>query len=599
MNKIENPLEAYKVKSGPILLLAGPGTGKTYQLGERVKYLIDEREANYDEIAIITFTNEAARSMRRRLLKVVLKENPDKLPGIISTIHSLGNKIIGSSPEKIGLPKEFLVLNNSEIQKVLMEDACSISGYDREDYKILLECRIKGKCVRNDDIKKCRICNKYSELLRKTSRVDYDDLIYLANDLLNKDEGVRSKWKKKTKYLLVDEFQDINKAQLDFIKLLSKEQEEGLFIVGDDDQSIYSFRGGTPDYITDFKKYFGPNGYIGILSKSWRCPENILRGAKSMLNKYYKSPVTKPEPTFNSEEIKEKIFFYNVPSEKKETIKIGYLVENKIKDNKVIIIIPNKQYLPVIKSILKKHKIDYNYKIAFREDGLMRFNVISSWVKNQADNSTFRYLIYLITNNCDDLINENYTNKEGIKAKRKKANMQLAQIWSWVNSTKSLWEILIEKGEWHEEPNIYSGLVKRLKEVYEIINTHGGKRKYLSEMLEKCGLYVNPAKNPTGFFTELDDWKADILSNNITSEFDPVEIYNLHSSKGLQGDIVIFIGLSEELFPSKDRDLEEQARLFYVAMTRAKKELHLFHSRIRSAKITFKKKSFKLKPSQL
>ena len=152
--------------------------------------------------------------------------------------------------------------------------------------------------------------------MRSSGYVDYDDLIFLACKLLAEQKEFATDFRKKTRYLLIDEYQDINEAQCDFIRLLSKDQEDGVFAVGDDDQSIYSFRGGDPKYIKNFESYFNQNPRIGRLSVSWRCPEHIALGARTVVENYYSDRAEKPPLTISDDiSINVKIVVHNLPSE--------------------------------------------------------------------------------------------------------------------------------------------------------------------------------------------------------------------------------------------------------------------------------------------
>lgn len=315
MIEIEDPLNAYSVYPGPILLLAGPGTGKTYQIEKRILFLFSELNADPDEISVITFTTAAAMSMRTRLANKSKEAGVDKCPSIINTMHSLGNSIIGEFPDFFGLPIDYSVLANQEFKTVLMSDAARIVGLETGICKAVENCRTKGNC-KEDGSDICDVCRAYRTILRSSGYVDYDDLIFLACKLLAEQKEFATDFRKKTRYLLIDEYQDINEAQCDFIRLLSKDQEDGVFAVGDDDQSIYSFRGGDPKYIKNFESYFNQNPRIGRLSVSWRCPEHIALGARTVVENYYSDRAEKPPLTISDDiSINEKIVVHNLPSE--------------------------------------------------------------------------------------------------------------------------------------------------------------------------------------------------------------------------------------------------------------------------------------------
>lgn len=598
MIEIKEPLLSYQEFPGPLLILSGPGTGKTYQLAMRVKFLLEDLEADPNEIAVITFTNEAARNMREKLSEEDIDIPKEKHPEIISTMHSLGNAIIMANPEKFGFTKSPEVLYDKYPRKVLLSDAANIAGYRRSKWKLADNCRRDGDCEENEKEEKCKICKEYRTIMRKCALIDYDDQIMLACEILRKDGNLRDLWKKRTRYLLVDEYQDINKAQCEFIQLLSENQEDGLFVVGDDDQSIYSFRGGNPRFIRDFKSYYGDEFKIGRLSLSWRCPEHILMGARNVIREFYKESAQKPNPKF-SEKIKtnNKIIFYDLPSERKEAGIITYLARERIKTDKIIIIIPNVNYLIPLKEALIRAGLDFKYKRTLKDKGLTRFTVLADWVENPNDSQKLRYLLDLIINNHDELIEKYQAKDNKLTVRREEASKFIAGLWKEVNHNKSFYQVLISMPNKHENISFISELQSTLDGLIKSLAEGGNRRSALPIFLQQCGLCVAPGENPNGLLAEIEEWRIELIGSYRGRSFSPIHIYNLPSSKGLEADVIFVVGLSEGLFPDPTRDIEEQSRLLYVAMTRAKKELFLLSTRIRSAKITFKPESFQLKRS--
>lgn len=579
------------------MLIAGPGTGKTYQLAKRIKYLIEERNVEPEEIAVITFTKEATKNMYDELSKGENVIPREKYPKIISTMHSLGNSIIGSDPKRFGLKEKYEVLYGKNPRVVLLKDAANLAGYECEKWKLAGNCRQKGNCKEDINRDKCKICNEYKKILRKCSLIDYDDQILLACMALKKDNNLRNEWKKKTKYLLVDEYQDINQAQFELIKLLTEGQTEGLFAVGDDDQSIYSFRGGTPKYIKEFEKYYGKEVKIGRLSKSFRCPEYILKGAYDMVRYFYKDGIHKPEQEFSDKILtNNKIIFYNVPSYKKEAQMISAIVNKNIKTNSIIIIIPNKNYLFPIKEALMAKNIDFKYNLNISEEGIARILVLADWIEKPDSNWKLRYLIDLIIDNYDKLTNKIKAQNNGINYKRKVASKLIADSWREVNKNTSLYRVISSKATANNNSYLFE-LKECLDNILEILKKKGNKREGIAPFLGNIGLLIAPGKNPNGIISEIRKWKNDLEKNSKSSSDNTVNIYNMPSSKGLQGDVIFIVGLSEELFPDLKKDIEEQSRLFYVAMTRAKKELYLFSARTRPANITYNKYTYQLKKS--
>ena len=535
--------------------------------------------------------------MHNELSKKEIDLPKEKCPKIISTMHSLGNSIIGSNSKRLGLKEKYEVLYEKNPRVVLLRDAANLAGYEREKWKLAGNCRQKGNCMEDINEDKCKICNEYKKILRKCSLLDYDDQILLACRVLKKDNNLRNEWKKKTKYLLVDEYQDINQAQFELIKLLTEGQTEGLFVVGDDDQSIYSFRGGTPKYIKEFEKYYEKDIKIGRLSKSWRCPEHILKGAYGMVINFYRDSVPKPEQEFSEEIlINNKIIFYDVPSDRKEAEMISAIAKKNIKtNNNIIIIIPNKNYLPPLKEALMTKNINFKYNSNINEEGLSRILVLADWAEKPDSNWKLRYLIDLIVNNYNELTKKIENQNNGISFKREIASKLIANLWKEVDNNTSLYKVISLKAKINN--NLYLFELKEcLENILEILKKKGNKREGIAPFLENIGLLVAPGKNPYGIISEIRKWKNDLEKYSKSSSDNTVNIYNMPSSKGLQGDIVFVVGLSEELFPDPKKDTEEQSRLFYVAMTRAKKELYLFSSRTRSAKYTYNK-AYQLKKS--
>lgn len=598
MNEIENPSKSYLEYPGPILLLAGPGTGKTYQLAQRVKFLINAMNISPKEIAVITFTTEAARNMRDSLLKDDIAIPKENHPEIITTMHSLANMIIGANTSYFGISNNYGVLTEKYSQKIIFEDASYLCGYSRDEFVTAIECRRKGECYEDMNEINCKICKKYEEILRKCSLIDYDDQILLANKILREDEQVRMEWNNKTKFLLVDEYQDINSAQFEFISLLSSLNREGLFVVGDDDQSIYSFRGGSPHFIQNFGDHFN-NSKIGRLAKSWRCPEFILRSAKEVIQKYYPQSVSKPEPEFsnNVKNENEKIFILDVPSSKKESELIAKICAKKYKDKKVCIIIPNGMYFSDIKEALRNYKLPYKYKTKLDEDGICRFLLLDDWKDDQNNSVLLRTIIELIINNYKDFTKDFPIDSKKITEKRESFSNLIATLWNNVNSDNSFYSVLQNYLFTSEHKDITDRLKGFLTETVDLLND-GGKKQNLPIFLEKVGLYLSPGNNISNLLSEVREWKSEIIGNGIDNSYPPIEIYNMPSSKGLEGDLIIVVGLSQELFPNPDRDIDEQSRLLYVAMTRAKEELFLCSARTRSSSITFKDASFQLKKSE-
>jgi superfamily I DNA/RNA helicase len=251
-------------------------------------------------------------------------------------------------------------------------------------------------------------------------------------------------------------------------------------------------------------------------------------------------------------------------------------------------------YLPIIKEELQRYRLEYKYKLNVNDEGLVRFTIPTNWAKNPDDNINFRYLLDLIIKNYDELTQKINGGKNKITFKRRSASSFIAELWNKVQKDKSLYKVLLEESQSNE---FLKELRSSLLNFKKLIENRGTKKAGLLDFLNISGLFVAPGKTPLKLVSEINEWKNELIGSNRPSSYEPIMIYNMPSSKGLEADVIFIVGLSEELFPRPDDDFEEKSRLFYVAMTRAKKELYLFSSRTRSSKITFKKDSYQLKPS--
>lgn len=597
MIEIPDPSLSYREYPGPVLLLAGPGTGKTWQLAMRAKFLIEEQGVEPSEVAIITFTNEAARNMQAQFTKEGTKLAEDKQPHFIGTMHSLGNKILGSCPERFGLPTEYKVLERND-RPMLLADAAILSEQEEGAAKESDRCRGEGACDPGSRGTACEVCKAYLGILRKCGRVDFDDLIYLACDALEKDADLRQIWQAKAMNLLVDEYQDINHAQWNMIRLLSSESPQGLFAVGDDDQSIYSFRGGTPAFIKDFGEHFGEGAKIGRLAKSWRCPEHILQAARAVIRAHYPGSVAKPAPQFEEAMANSgAVIFHDLPSDTWEANAVAAISREKIQMGSVLVLIPHAKYWPPVRDALRKRGLAYSYTKGPVPTFLSCLATVSDWAENPADSVLTRRLLERVVSAHDEWVSK-IGETGSLSEKRGKARAALARIWGEVGEGSGLYRVLeTHSGGEGGEP-FYTELVTALNEVRDLLMKKGKNRAALTRFLECCGRLVAPGKHPEALIEEVRQLQLDGTSDGGAGNGRLVQVFNLPSSKGLQGDVVLVIGLSEGLFPPPDQDEEEAARLLYVAMTRAKQELHLFSSRKRPANITFKENSFQLRRSR-
>jgi superfamily I DNA/RNA helicase len=578
---------------GPVLLLAGPGTGKTYQLARRIQILVDREGVDPGEITVITFTREAARSMRAKLNARGKDEylEPDKRPRNIMTMHALGHRIIEENTSAVGLiPGSVAVVDDKTLRAALMRDAALLAGFTEKDAKTALDDRQTANTSASDASK--AIHDLYGKLLRACNAVDFDDQIGIACDILERSPQVLAEYRAMTRHLLVDEYQDINAAQHRFIRLLSGGQEAGLFAAGDDDQSIYGFRGGNPSYIRNFQMDY-PGAKILQLQTSWRCLKNIVDCALSVVGKYDTSRVDKVPLTYETPE-PGLVRVWAFPSDTREAETIAKAIYSKAAKGEAedfFVLVPNRNYVKMLTHALTSKGIAHDVGLTTEKSSEWRaLTSFRSWLQQQC-NLTTRRVIELITVSGGTKMPTPGVRRADKQALRYEYASEIAKLWNPVlEGTATLLESLQFRSEQDE----------KIREIWELADA---VRAAFRE--DDVPLFVSAIQNAVRIFPSIDRFFTclEALEAMPAADVAPessVRILTFQKSKGLEADCVFVIGLEEGSIP---RDLSdtlttaEEARLIFVAMTRAKKELHLSHARVRSGAATFKQVSRQLQPS--
>lgn len=581
---------------GPALILAGPGTGKTTTLARRVKHLI-EAGVDPDEITVITFTREAARNMKYALSWSGEGSSEfyvawEQQPKLICTMHSLGQRIIAENAEKCGLSRDFRVVSAGQVslRDVLMDDAAQLTGYKRASAGETGVCRQRGACNPSDE-PKCHICRKYEQILRLCDALDHDDQILLACELLQ-DQAILQEYQAKAKNLLVDEYQDINAAEYKFIRLLSAGQEEGLFVVGDDDQSIYSWRGSSPEFVRSFERHFGPQATVSRPSKCWRCPPNIFRGAEAMVKRHNPDRAAKSVEGFESKSNK-KIAIHNVASDQREARIIASMVAERQDSGQSVIIVPGRRFIPDIARELQQCDIAPAY--GEPPSGLAVVDVVRRWLQDTDNSLWCRELIQsLVDRGAVGDIGPQVRKVEKRQA-REEALGRISTLWQAVfRGERSLWSALQKAASQGDE---FLGEVTSMLE--QIRAAAEAPSDDVATFVSVVAEALRPWPSLRHFLADVAQ-AAEAGGSRTYSGAPPVQILTREAVKGLQKEYVFVVGLEEGLWPSStaSRQREEQSRLLYVAMTRAKKELHLFHTRKRSAAKSFVQHKGSYQPPQ-
>ena len=587
--------EAVVYINGPMLVLAGAGSGKTKVLTQRIAYLIEEGISPANILAI-TFTNKAAKEMKERVYKLI---GPDANYIQISTFHSLGLKILKENYEFLGYDKNFVILDSDDtltVVKKLMKDLnMNPKYYNAKELRSKISSA-KNELITPEKFKKIEFDEKvvslykrYCEKLKAGNSVDFDDLLILPIKLFQLSENILTYYQEKYKYVLIDEYQDTNEAQYIFSKMLCKKYRN-IFVVGDNDQAIYAFRGANYKNILNFEKDY-PDCKTILLEENYRSSQTILNAANSVIKH---NKLRKDKNLWSNNEIGNKIKYVKTDDEKAEgdyvVKEIKALAEKGINyDDIAILYRTNAQSRSIEESMLKAN-------IPYRVIG-------SFYFYNRKEIKDLLCYLRLINNPKDDVSLTRIINvpKRGI------GNVTIGNITKKAEENNISMFEAIESGKELVFKNMILELTKEcqnlsLTEMVEKVLEKSGLRKELQEeknleneiRLENLEEFKSITMNYENEFGEisLDDFLNEIsLVSDITEHTDgsnKVSLMTVHAVKGLEFDYVFIIGMEEGIFPhfnsimeGSNEAIEEERRLCYVAITRAKKDLWIINTKKR------------------
>ena len=579
-------------------IIAGAGSGKTRVLTMRVCYLIEKKNVSPKNILAITFTNKAAKEMKDRINEML----GDAGAGAqISTIHSLCMRILKEDIEPLNYPKNFTVIDSDD-QKQILKEAYKIYNTDKGEfpYGATLDYIANNKYERLSTekaisqaygdprlIKLANVYDYYQKRLAQVYGLDFDDLILWTTRLFDEFKEKREKWAKKYKYIHVDEFQDIDKEQYKLIKQLAS-THDNVYVVGDPDQTIYTWRGADVNIIVNFDKDFKDTKTI-VLNQNYRSTNNILSGANSVI-KYNKARVDKE--LFSKNGDGDKIKHKTLVDEYYEGL---YVVDeiNNLKEKGISIkdmaVLYRSNYLSrgIEKVLIEQH-------IPYVIYGGIRF------YERKEVKDILSYLRLIVTG--DDLALQRVINepKRGIGQKSIDAIYELAQ-----KENMKMYDALKE-GLYQKQQNTISNFIKmvekwkldlndkELEEILEEVIDDSGYRTMLENDHETERL-----ENVKSLIDDIKDYENNYPGSTLADYLSMISLYTdkanenvgeslnlmtIHSAKGLEFDSIFVIGMSEGIFPSQMsliegmKGLEEERRLAYVAYTRAKKHLYLLET---------------------
>ena len=559
------------------LVLAGPGAGKTYLLADRIFRLLDD-DVNKDNITVLTFGRDANRHMIEELInpKGNFQVAADKLPHI-STMHSLGLRIVQEKPRYVNLKKTDLkVQNDEEVKRLLFRDAALILGYDEEDSYEASKCKSCDDCSETPGEEYCEICDKYRGIMSKCNYIDFDDQIHFACDILEEYPDILDKYQNFAEHLLVDEYQDINAAQFRLIELLSRKNPAGLFVVGDDAQSIYAFRGGDPKFILRFKDDF-PGAEVTTLAHSRRCPKRIMKDSFKVLKKYYSDWTGEPELKYHkgNGELPE---IWHLSSENFEAKVTAAIAHDAIQEKKtVLILVPKKEFFPLLLKELTKRQVPHNCSIDLLPYRIGIAKRFIDWVQNPNDNFLTRLVI-------EDLIDTKGVaavpgaKKDGrsIKStieKRFIEETNIAELWEEVDKDSSLYSIIQDYDNGNKTLATIRDALIGFEQSYNDFKKDN-RGEFAKQLSLITGIWVDPAKMVEDLSEVVKLIQAEQPFGSTSAQ-----LMTMRKAKGLEAQIVVIVGLENDIIPNpRSENIEEEARLLYVSMTRAKEKLYLFHS---------------------
>ena len=605
--------KAVQTTNGPLLIMAGAGSGKTRVLTHRIAYLMVEKEVAPWNILAITFTNKAAREMKERIGRLL---GPDAENIWISTFHSMCVRILRRDIDRIGYSRTFSILDSGDQQSVIKQILKDLNIDSKKyDYRALLGAisSAKNELINSEEYEKTAagyyekvvsdVYKEYEKRLRKNQALDFDDLIMKTILLFDRVPEVLSYYQRKFQYIHVDEYQDTNRAQYMLVKMLA-ERFKNLCVVGDSDQSIYRWRGADIANILSFEKDY-PNANVIFLEQNYRSTKRILQAANEVISN---NSNRKPKNLWTENLEGNKIQYYNADNEQAEAafvvskiIELTKSSDRSLQD--VAILYRTNAQSRVMEEFLLKSNLPY---------------AIVGGVKFYDRKEIKDILAYLrlISNPHDDISLRRVINvpKRGVGATSldKIADFALMQDTSMFEALQSIDLI-----------GLSPKVTKACVEFRDLIQNYTNMQEYLSvtelveEVLDKTGyrdmlkaektiesqsrlenidefLSVttnfennNDDKSLVAFLTDL-ALVADI--DQLDDEDVPqssVTLMTLHSAKGLEFPIVFLLGLEEGVFPHsrslmEEEEMEEERRLAYVGITRAEEELFLTNASMRT-----------------
>ena len=610
--KLLNPsqIQAIETINGPVLIMAGAGSGKTRVLTHRYAHLVKHHNVDVEQILAITFTNKAAEEMKSRISKLL---NLKISPKWISTFHSLCVKILRIHGDKIGYKSNFTIYDQSDSNKVIRncmsENNVDLKQYSPKRFQAhisnLKNSMISpGEALENAEsffeVKVAEIYSSYEKKLIIANSMDFDDLLIKTVELLQTNESILKFWSNKFQFIMVDEYQDTNFVQYKLVELLGS-NNKNVCVVGDSDQSIYAFRGADIRNIIEFEKDFS-NATVIQLDKNYRSSKKILNLANSVISN---NPRKIEKNLWTDNEDGLDISSFRFRSEKDEARWVAEEVKSLIdssKENEVAIFYRTNSQSRLFEEELRM--LNINYKVI----GSVRFydrkeikDIISylQFLVNDSDTVAFERIVNVPRRG----IGESTVKK--IRAYLKESGKSIFEALESIEEIKNISPRI--KGSLSEFKNLItelksyslSGPSKSIQKVLELTGYKMSLIKEgtlesqmrienIEELLNSAfsfeNLYEEDIDEPYGMLRDYLESIALFSETDKLEDADRVLLMTLHNAKGLEFPNVFMTGMEENLFPHErssqgdNSEIEEERRLCYVGITRAEKKLYLTHA---------------------
>lgn len=590
-------------KEGPLLILAGAGSGKTKTLTHRIAYLVSEGHTQPSQILAVTFTNKAAKEMRHRLAYLVGHDENDRsfMPWM-GTFHSVCVRLLRREGEHIGVPSNFVIFDESDRQGAIKESMKSLGINEKQYSPRAIGGLISG--AKNDLVDVAEyaataqlpqqkiaadVFPKYENIRREAAALDFDDLICETVRLLSTVPQVREKWRRQFEHILIDEYQDTNAAQYKLMKLLVNEKNN-ICVVGDDWQSIYSWRGADFTNILNFERDF-PGTTIVKLEQNYRSTKHILDAAHSVISKNVQRSDKK---LWTDAEHGFPVQINHVASERHE----GETVVMRIKSAVQIKARSYKDYAVLYRTNAQSRSVEESfirYGIPYRIIGGQRFydrkeiKDLVAYLRllyQPADRASFTRVVNVPTRGLGTTSVERFLYWQSMTGMNLLDALLQVELCPQLTprARRSFYELgeLLKSLRLQVEstalPELIDLVIRRTK--YEQYLDDGSLQA--AERIENVKELISVAREYsdlglTGFLEEIS-----LISDldSVDEQTDAVTLMTLHAAKGLEFPVVFMVGMEESIFPHSRAlfdasEMEEERRLCYVGMTRAREELHM------------------------